>query len=46
MNNDYGMMARAFANRGGGMAGGMQRPQGNAGPYGGITAGQPRPIGG
>jgi len=25
MNNDYGMMARAFANRGGGMAGGMQQ---------------------
>ena len=39
MNNDYGMMARAFGNRGGG----MQRPQGNAGPYGGITAGQQRP---
>lgn len=36
MNNDYGMMARAFGNRG------MQRPQGNAGPYGGIMAGQPQ----
>lgn len=39
MNNDYGMMARAFA------GGGMQRPP-QAGPYGGITAGQPRPMGG
>lgn len=38
MNNDYGMMARAFGNRGGG----MQRQQGNAGPYGGIMAGQPQ----
>ena len=27
---------------GGGMGGGMQRPQGNAGPYGGIMAGQPQ----
>ncbi len=36
MNNDYGMMARAFA------GGGMQRQQGNAGPYGGIMAGQPQ----
>lgn len=42
MNNDYGMMARAFGNRGGGIGGGMQRPQGNAGPYGGIMAGQPQ----
>ena len=45
MNNDYGMMANAFVNRG---QAGMQRPQRpqQAGPYGGITAGQPRPMGG
>ena len=49
MNNDYGMMARAFGNRQP-MGGSMQRPQGNAGPYGGIMAGQPQrpqaPMGG
>ncbi len=44
MNNDYGMMARAFGNRQGGQP--MQpRPQ-QAGPYGGIASGQPRPMGG
>ena len=45
MNNDYGMMARAFSNRQ--PQGGMQRPQ-QAGPYGAITAGQPQrpPMGG